>query len=76
MNDIETLKSIDKTLKALLLLGIETREGSVAVANDSIQKIEVLLAQSGFSGQEISTLLNKKADTVKKTLQRSKQNGK
>ena len=73
MNDIETLRNLEKNLSAILLLLIEGRESSLSNTNDKkMKKIEILLSEAGFKAPEIAKLTNKGLAAVQKTLQRSR----
>ncbi|HCR71850.1 MAG TPA: hypothetical protein DIW23_10435 [Anaerolineae bacterium] len=64
------VSELAKYLKASLLLQIRT----LAEDESKKEKIEFILYRSGFSRNEIADLLNKKYETVKKTLQTLKIN--
>ena len=73
MNDLETLKNIEKSLLAILIMLAEMRErGNEEVDNGKGRKIEVLLADAGFSGPEVSKILSKSLPAVQKAIQRGR----
>lgn len=73
MNELDTLKNIEKTMSVILMLLVEMRESSVKeVDNDKNRKIEILLAEAGFKGPEITKIVNKNLAAVQKTIQRGR----
>lgn len=73
MNDSETLKNIEKSLLAILMLLVEKRENtSRKTDSDKNRNIEVLLAETGFNGPEIARIVNKNLAAVQKAIQRSR----
>jgi hypothetical protein len=73
MNDPETLKSIEKSLFAILMILVEMRENSVKeVDNENGRKIDLLLAEAGFKGPEIAKIISKNLAAVQKSIQRGR----
>lgn len=73
MSESETLKNIEKLLSAVLMILSEFREKTSKDAdNDKGRKIEVLLAEAGFKGPEISKILSKNLAAVQKAIQRGR----
>ena len=73
MNEIELLKNIDKKLFAILALITQDRyKKSDEAGKKSPQKVEILLAELGFTAPEIARLLNKKVSAVQKAIQRAR----
>jgi DNA-directed RNA polymerase specialized sigma24 family protein len=69
MDDSEVLKSIDKKLSALLAL---TALGTLATDAERVSvKPELMLNKAGLSAEEISKILGKKPDAVRKAIQRA-----
>jgi DNA-directed RNA polymerase specialized sigma24 family protein len=59
---------LDGVMRAVLALLADEREARIANDKDA-RKTEVLFANAGLSITETATLLGKKYETVKKTLQ-------
>lgn len=73
MDNLETLKNIEKSLIAILMLLVETRETALVNMDKKIARnIEVLLAEAGFNGPEIAKVVNKKLPAVQKAIQRGR----
>ncbi len=73
MNEAETLKNIDKSLSAILMILSELRENTLKdMDKEKSRKIEFLLAEAGFKGPEISKILNKNLAAVQKSIQRGR----
>lgn len=73
MNEQETLKNIEKSLSAILMILVEVRENSLKeVDNENGRKIELLLAEAGFKGPEIAKIISKKLAAVQKSIQRGR----
>ena len=62
---------VEQLLRALLLLAIAEREEGDAPATDR-RRTEVLLAEAGFSLQEIASLTGKPYETVKSRIRRAR----
>jgi hypothetical protein len=65
-NEIEE----SKAMAGILALLIEEREERLA-GNKEATKIEVLLARIGFSNEDIAAVTGKKADAVRKVIERA-----
>ncbi len=66
----KSLDGIEKRLSALLAL---TALSGLGTSNEKAKaKLEVLLYKAGLNSTEIARVLGKKADAVKKTIQRAK----
>lgn len=61
------MEQLEKYLAALVLLELDRRRDDGDTENPA-----VLLARAGFAGPEIATLLEMKAGTVNKAVQRAK----
>ena len=73
MNEIELLRNIDKKLSAIIVLMIQDRYKKSEEADKKLpQKVEMLLAELGFTASEIAMLLNKKIPAVQKAIQRAR----
>jgi hypothetical protein len=73
MYEEDTLKNIEKSLSAILMVLIESRENSVKQdENGTLLKSEILLQNAGHSSKEIAVIMSKKVGAVIKTLQRSR----
>ena len=73
MNEPETLKNIEKSLSAILMILVEMRGNSVKeVDNGNSRKVELLLAEAGFKGPEIAKIISKKLAAVQKSIQRGR----
>lgn len=73
MNESETLKNIEKSLFAILMILSEMRDNMLKdVDTVKGRKTDVLLAEAGFKGPEISRLLNKNLAAVQKAVQRGR----
>lgn len=68
MNEKETLKNIEKTLKGILLVLLEGRDEKF----EENKKVEVLLNEAGFERPEIAKILNKNLQAVQKAIIRTK----
>lgn len=68
MDEQKYLENISKLLLAILMILAEFREKSGG--NKKGRKIEKLLAEAGFNGREISTIINKNLSAVQKAIQR------
>lgn len=73
MSEHETLKNIDKSLSGMLLILIELRGKLLeGVDNKTGRKIEVLLAEAGFTAPEVAKILSKNLTAVQKAIQRGR----
>ena len=61
----------DKALSALVSLMAAEREERLEPSPEGARPTEVILANAGLSNAEIAMLLNKKRDTVQKTILRA-----
>ena len=71
MNELETLKTIEKSALAILMLLVEAREND-GKSVDKNKKVEVLLAKAGFKAPEITKIVNKNLSAVQKAIQRGR----
>ena len=71
MNELETLKTIEKSALAILMLLVEAREND-GKSVDKNKKVEVLLAKAGFKAPEITKIVNKNLAAVQKAIQRGR----
>lgn len=73
MDELESLKNIDRKLSVILALIIQDRYKK-SEGNDKKppKKVEILLAEFGFKAPEIARLLNKKTPAVQKIIQRAR----
>jgi hypothetical protein len=69
MNDLETLRNIDKKLSALIAL-VSINLGDEEMRTNT--KIEVVLHNSGLDNSEIAKITGKKLAAIQKALQRAK----
>ena len=73
MDELESLKNIDRKLSVILALIIQDRyKKSEGNDKKSPKKVEILLAEFGFKAPEIARLLNKKTPAVQKIIQRAR----
>lgn len=73
MDNTETLKTIGKSLTAILMLLVEKRESALGkLDKDDSRNIEVLLAEIGFNGPEVAKIVNKSLPAVQKAIQRGR----
>jgi len=73
MKEIETLINIEKSLSAILMILVEFRDNILKeTGNGKRRRIEILLAESGFKGPEISKIINKNLAAVQKAVQRGR----
>lgn len=67
---------LDRVMAAILGVLIADREDRIAASDgkgrEIPRRIELILADAGLSVQQISALLNKKPDTVAKSISRSR----
>ena len=71
MNELQTLKTKEKTTLAILMLLVEARESNSKDV-DKNQKVEILLAKAGFKAPEITKIVNKNLSAVQKAIQRGR----
>jgi DNA-directed RNA polymerase specialized sigma24 family protein len=62
----------EKALSALVALMAAEREERIESSGNGARPTEVILADAGLSNNEIAGLLDKKRDTVQKTIQRAR----
>lgn len=72
MNEQKNLENISKLLSAILVVLVELRDERAKADNKKGRRIEILLAEAGFSGPEISKIINKNLAAVQKTIQRGR----
>jgi len=73
MDEQETLKNIDKSLSAILMVLVEMREKNLEdMDKEKVRKTEILLANAGFKGPEIAKIINKSLPAVQKSIQRGR----
>lgn len=73
MNEAESLKNIENATLAILMLLVEIRENlQKETDKEKIRKVEVLLAEAGFKGPEITKIVNKNLAAVQKAIQRGR----
>lgn len=73
MDNTETLKTIEKSLTAILMLLVEKRESELGkLDKDDSRNIEILLAEIGFNGPEVAKIVNKSLPAVQKAIQRGR----
>lgn len=72
MNEIETLKNIEKATLAILMVLVDERISKEKDMDKDKRKTEILLADAGFKGPEISKIINKNLAAIQKTIQRGR----
>jgi len=65
----DVLKRIDRKLSAVMALMVEARETRT---DAELDKIELLLARCGLSAPEISEIVDKSTEAVRKAIQRGR----
>ena len=66
------MEELAKYLRALLLLQISTLPEDTAKSGRAVPKVDVLLADAGFSQKEISDMLGKSGAAVAKAIYRAR----
>jgi hypothetical protein len=72
MDKEKDLKNISNLLTAILLLLLEEKNQREEKDNCKGQKVEVLLVAAGLTASDISSLIGKNLEAVKKAIQRGR----
>ena len=66
------MEELAKYLRALVLLGLWNAQNGVHAGSSAVPKLELLLADSGFSHKDISEMLSKSQAAVAKAVSRGR----